>query len=97
MLKRSKSGGGTVKVTFALAQDEPSGAVSVLGDFNEWNELSHPLKKRSNGTRSVVIEMRAGRDYHFKYLAEDGTWFNEDDADLFATNEYGEVNSVLRL
>ena len=97
MLKRSRSAGGTVKVTFSLPQDEPIGVVSVLGDFNDWNELSHPLKKRSNGTRSVVIEMASGRDYHFKYLSEDGTWFNEDDADLYATNEYGEVNSVLRV
>lgn len=86
-----------MKVTFSLPQDDPPGAVSVLGDFNDWDELSHPMKKRSNGTRSVVVEMEAGRDYHFKYLGEDGTWFNEDDADLYEANEYGEVNSVLRV
>ena len=97
MLKRNKSAGDTVKVTFALPQDVPAGVVSVLGDFNGWDEHSHPLKKRSNGTRSVMVEVASGRDYHFKYLAEDGTWFNEDDADLFETNEYGEVNSVIRL
>ena len=95
MLKRSKSAGDTVKVTLALPQCESLGAVSVLGDFNEWNEWSHPLKKRSNGTRSVVVEIPVGRAYHFKYLAEDGTWFNDDEADTFEPNEYGEVNSVL--
>lgn len=95
MLKRSKPAGGTVKVTFALPLGEPDGAVSVLGDFNDWDHEAHPLKKRSNGMRSAVIEVPIGRTYHFKYLAADGTWFNEDDADWYEANEYGEVNSVL--
>lgn len=96
MLKRSKPAGGAVKVTFSLPIDDPSQPLAVLGDFNDWDPLAHPFKKRSNGTRSVVVEMAAGRTYHFKYLAGDGTWFNEDDADSFEVNEYGELNSVLK-
>ena len=40
--------------------------------------------------------MPAGGTYSFKYLADGGTWFNDVDADEHSTNEYGEVNSVLK-
>ena len=81
MLKRNKSAGDTVKVTFALPQDVPAGAVSVLGDFNGWDEHSHPLKKRSNGTRSVKVAVAPGTSYAFRYLAEGGVWFDDPEQD----------------
>jgi hypothetical protein len=40
---------GTVRVTFALPDGEPSGAVSVVGNFNDWNPLTHPLRRRAGG------------------------------------------------
>jgi 1,4-alpha-glucan branching enzyme len=84
------------KVTFAL--DTAHGQrVSVVGDFNDWDPLAHPLKKRSNGLRSVSIELPVGATYRFKYLADDGSWFCDPDVDERETNEYGEVNSVLHL
>jgi 1,4-alpha-glucan branching enzyme len=95
MIKRSKDKSG-VKVTFTLSLADTPNPVSVLGDFNKWDPHAHPLKKRSNGTRSVSIVMPAGESYAFKYLAEGGTWFNDIDADDHDTNEYGEVNSVVR-
>jgi len=95
MIKRSKDKGG-VKVTFTLSLADTPNPVSVLGDFNNWDPHAHPLKKRSNGTRSVSIVMPAGASYSFKYLAEGDTWFNDIEADDHDTNEYGEVNSVVR-
>ena len=94
MIKRSKDKGG-VKLTFTLALTDTPQPVSVLGDFNSWDPLAHPLKKRSNGTRSVSVVVPAGQTFAFKYLAEGGTWFNDVDADEHSTNEYGEVNSLL--
>ena len=56
MIKTTKPGrNGTVRITFALPADEPSGAVSVVGDFNDWNPLAHPLRPRTNGTRSAAV------------------------------------------
>ena len=61
MLKRQSCGSdGPLKVTFVLPASEPEGPVSVLGSFNDWNPLIHPLKKRSNGIRSVTVEVPAG-------------------------------------
>ena len=45
MIKTSKPGrDGTVRVTFALPIDDPGGAVSVVGNFNDWNPHTHPLR-----------------------------------------------------
>jgi 1,4-alpha-glucan branching enzyme len=77
MLRRQRQS-DTDTITFSLPIDQ---AVSVVGDFNNWNPYAHPLKKRSNGTRSVKVELEPGRSYRFKYLAEDGSWLTDPDAD----------------
>ena len=94
MIKRAKDKGG-VKLTFTLSLQDTPQPVSVCGDFNGWDPLAHPLKKRTNGTRSASVVVPAGGTYAFKYLSEGGTWFNDMDADQHTTNEYGEVNSLI--
>ncbi len=79
MIKTSKPGrDGTVRVTFALPADEPTGPVSVVGSFNDWNPLSHPLRRRANHTRSATVTVRAGSTLRFRYLGEGGVWFNDE-------------------
>ena len=97
MLKRQPLIGPSVKVTFALPLDHTPVDVSVVGDFNGWDPGLHPLKKRSNGTRSVSVTVPSGASYQFKYLAADGTWFCDEAADDYTLNEYHATNSVLRV
>ena len=79
MIKTTKPGrDGSVRVTFALPIDEPGGAVSVVGSFNDWNPCTHPLRKRANQTRSAAVTVRAGTTLHFRYLAEGGVWFDDE-------------------
>ena len=79
MIKTSRTGrDGTVRVTFALPIDDPGGAVSVVGSFNDWNPYTHPLRKRANQTRSAAVTVRAGSTLHFRYLGEGGVWFNDE-------------------
>jgi 1,4-alpha-glucan branching enzyme len=68
-----------VKVTFALPLHLSSGRCSVVGDFNEWLPGSHELRKRANGTRSASVTVPMGTRLRFRYLGEDGTWFNDPD------------------
>jgi 1,4-alpha-glucan branching enzyme len=70
-----------VRVTFVLPADQPTGDVSVVGDFNNWDPFSHPLRKRTNGTRSAVVRVPAGSKLRFRYLAEGGLWFDDDSAE----------------
>jgi 1,4-alpha-glucan branching enzyme len=69
---------GVVRVTFVLPADDPAGAVSVVGDFNDWNPFAHPLRRRGNGTRSAVARVPAGSSLRFRYLAEGGRWFDDE-------------------
>ena len=79
MIKTSRPGrDGTVRVTFALPIDDPGGAVSVVGNFNDWNPYSHPLRRRANQTRSAAVTVRAGSTLHFRYLGEGGVWFDDE-------------------
>jgi len=93
VIKTTKPGrDGTVRVTFALPIDEPGGAVSVVGNFNDWNPHTHPLRKRANRTRSAAVTVQAGTTLHFRYLAEGGIWF--DDATVPVENGDGAVITV---
>ncbi len=69
-------------VTFSLSLADAPDAVSVAGNFNGWDPLAHPLKKRSNGTRSTKVELDLPARVEFKYLGEGGVWFNDADVDL---------------
>ena len=92
MLKRKRTASG-IAVTFVLPVD--AGDVSVVGDFNGWDPFVHPLKKRSNGTRSVTVELPVGQAYQFRYLGGDGTFFDDPDADAIEPNGYGDTHSMV--
>jgi 1,4-alpha-glucan branching enzyme len=77
---------GSIRVTFALPAAEPTGAVSVVGDFNNWDPFAHPLRKRSNGTRSTVVTAVPGSTLRFRYLAEGGHWFDDEAAHAVAAH-----------
>jgi len=85
-----------VKVQFILSGDSTPAKVSVVGDFNGWDPGAHPLRKRSNGTRSVSVSLPAGRRYAFRYLGEDGQWLDDDQAHEFESNGVGGSNGIVR-
>ncbi|WP_341358518.1 isoamylase early set domain-containing protein [Georgenia sp. M64] len=86
MIKQSTAPAAGRKLTFALPADHPAGVVSVVGTFNDWTPGAHVLKRRSNGTMSVAVTVPAGTDVHFRYLGENGTWFDDPDADRIAAD-----------
>ncbi len=94
MIRRKPASSDTVKVTFALPLNGGH-RVSVVGDFNAWDPFAHPLRKRSNGTRSVTVELPTGASYRFRYLAEGDRFFDDDEADGYATNDFGGKDGVL--
>jgi 1,4-alpha-glucan branching enzyme len=69
-----------VKITFSLPSDQLNGTVSVVGDFNDWTPGEHVLAKRANGTRSVAVTVPAGTSFRFRYLGENGHWFDDEEA-----------------
>ena len=88
-------GSDQVKVNFIVSRDAVTGKVSVVGDFNGWDPLAHPLRPRSNGTRSVAVTLPARSRFAFRYLDDAGRWHDDDSADAFEPNGVGGVNSVV--
>jgi 1,4-alpha-glucan branching enzyme len=95
MIKTAKSKtADQVKVSFVLPADTPP--VSVVGEFNDWDPYAHPMRKRSNGTRSVTVELPAGESYRFRYLGDGGEWLDEPDTD-HAPNDHGSEDNIIIL
>ena len=87
------------KVTFKL---EKNGAndfneVSLVGDFNNWDQSAHPMKKLKSGDFSVTLNLEKGKDYQFKYLANKTEWLNETEADSQVANEFQGQNSLVTI
>ncbi|MHB2022517.1 MAG: isoamylase early set domain-containing protein [Mycobacteriales bacterium] len=81
MIRRKAGPDGSVRVTFSLPAQEPAGEVSVVGSFNDWTPGKHRLVRRAGGSRSVSVTAAKGSVLRFRYLAENGHWFDDPSAD----------------
>jgi 1,4-alpha-glucan branching enzyme len=93
MIRKQSTPSGTVKITFALP--DTGCPVSVVGDVNHWDPHAHPLRKRSNGTRSVAVELPQGSSVRFRYLDGEGRFFDDPDADALEPNGRGQTHSLV--
>lgn len=98
MIRRDmKRGARKVRATFVIPDDDLDGRiVAVVGDFNDWDPTAAPMRKQREG-RVASVTVEAGRRYAFRYLRDDGAWFNDDAADAYESNEFGVHNSILDL
>lgn len=89
---------GVCKVKFIIPQEIANSAkkASLVGDFNNWEPKQTPMQKRSNGTRSVSVELPLGKEYQFRYLIDETRWENEYEADKQVPSAFGDSeNSVI--
>ncbi len=77
-----------------LAPDAQS--VSVVGEFNDWQASSHPLRQRDGETWQITLQLPPGT-YQYKFVIDGTRW--EDDADnpKRLMNEFGTSNSILEV
>ena len=98
MLKKNYSkSGNSCRVTFKVPSEigVDANEVAVLGEFNEWDQTSNPLKKRKDGSFSTTISLDAGREYRFRYLLDGSRWENDEAADSLVVNRFGSQDCVL--
>lgn len=90
------------KVTFEMPKehlpaDIKINSLTLVGDFNDWNEKDTPLKKLKSGTYKVTVEFEPDQKVQFRYLLNGDTWLNDWKADEYRPNESGEDNSAIIL
>jgi 1,4-alpha-glucan branching enzyme len=67
--------------------------VYLVGEFNDWNRKSHPMKKNKEGIWKKRIKLFPGR-YEYKLIV-DGEWFQHIPGTEWVTNPFGTQNCVL--
>lgn len=88
------------KVTFVLTKEEAQQANSVklLGDFNEWNTQSTPMKQLKNGNFTTTLNLPVNQQYQFRYLLDDSQWENDWKADAYRPSPLCyEDNSIIQI
>lgn len=85
-----------VLVRFELPPAIWADSVYLVGDFNNWDQTSHPMTRdRNDATWYIVLELERDKDYQFRYLVNGHEWHNDWKADNYAPNPYGGTNSVV--
>jgi 1,4-alpha-glucan branching enzyme len=88
------------KVTFRISEEmgNSAGTAHVVGEFNNWNLYSTPMKKLKKGAFTATLDLEKGREYQFRYLLDDNTWENDAHADRSVPTPFGNSeNSVISL
>lgn len=82
------------KVTFSFSAPEAN-EVFLVGNFNNWNAGSLPLKKNKSGDFKVTVDLDINTSYEYKFVV-DGNYLNDQEADSYIYNEFaGSENSVV--
>jgi 1,4-alpha-glucan branching enzyme len=89
------SKGRVARVTFSLPGSSWADAIYLVGDFNNWNETSHPLSLGRDQDWSITVDLETDREYQFRYR-KDGEWLNDSHADGYSSNPYGSDNFIVR-
>jgi 1,4-alpha-glucan branching enzyme len=91
---KTKQGIKQWKVTFSL-ENTDANEVFLVGDFNEWNPKTHPMKSDGNGTwvRDVIIS--PGK-YEYKFMV-DGQWKEDPKNEQQSLNCFGTYNNIINV
>lgn len=98
MLKKSYSKKGReCRVTFNFHPGPDVKAISLCGDFNDWNPAIHPMKQRKDGSFGLVVSLPAGRHYRFRYFMDGQRWMNDPGADNYVPNDFGTEDCLVQV
>ena len=96
MKKSYAASNSNCRVTFRLPEQVDAQAVTIVGDFNNWDVNSHPMRRLKNGSFSKTLSLKPG-DYRFRYLLDGVRWENDWAADSYVANGYGGEDSLVRI
>jgi Carbohydrate-binding module 48 (Isoamylase N-terminal domain) len=88
-----RAGSAPVVVHEFVLQAPSASAVSLVGDFNNWNETATPMTRTANGTWVAKIHLPAGL-HRYEFVVNGSTW-TPDPAALRAPDDGFGANSVV--
>lgn len=73
-------------VTFCVPPDIHASTVHLCAEFNGWNPCSHPLERQPDGSFSLTLKLKAGREYRYRYFINSYRWLTDSIADAQLPN-----------
>ncbi len=83
------------KVTFETPENVEAESVALVGDFNNWETTSLPMKRLKSGVWKATVDLDKDSTYQFRYLIDGVTWENDKSADDYVHNNVDGENSVV--
>ena len=98
MLKKEYTKTGrSCRVTFNLPAEVNAHHACLCGEFNDWDQTSHPMKRGKDGSFSLTISLKPGRQYRYRFLLDGERWENDWAAEDYAPNALGSEDSVVTI
>lgn len=82
------------KVDFSFSAPNAE-SVSIAGDFNNWNTISHPMKKDKKGVWKISLNLDPGT-YQYNFYV-DGDWQSDPNCTECVENPFGTLNCVRKV
>ena len=67
--------------------------VSLMADFNQWDEARHPMKKTAKETWEKTVVVPPGK-YEYKFLVDE-KWQQDPTNEMVCQNRFGTLNNVI--
>jgi 1,4-alpha-glucan branching enzyme len=83
------------RVMFKVPNGTKTRRIYLVGDFNDWNLLSHPMQYEPNQGWVLTLNLQLGRAYQFRYLRDGKDWMCDSQADGFVYNPTGAHNFIV--
>jgi hypothetical protein len=69
-------------------------AVTIAGDFNDWNATSAPMQRLPNGVWSIVVPLAPGR-HVYSFVVDGRRWVPDAAAPRAPENDFGAESSIV--
>jgi len=95
--KAYSKAGRSCRVTFQFLPEVDAETAYLVGEFNGWDTTSHPMRRSKDGNFRLTISLKPGHTYGFRYLLDGNRWTNDESADAYQPNPFGEENSIVHV
>ncbi len=86
---------GKSQITFVFSPPNHCRNVAVVGSFNEWQPDQGKMTRQRDGTYRKRLQLTPG-EYRYKFLV-DGEWVTDPEAEGQVPNQFGSMDSLVRL
>lgn len=83
------------KVTFETLENFEATSVALVGDFNNWEKSTTPMKRLKSGIWKTTIDLDKDSTYQYRYLIDGVKWENDQFADGYVPNNVDGDNCVV--